>query len=97
MTESPNLTEERIAKAMTDIDLGIFEEGSEEEDSDDESEEGDATTSGTQVCFTPSQVAQAFSHYTYLTSGKKRLVCDLQGVYDKTCKCIEVFRPSHSL
>ena len=89
MTKSPDLTEEHITKAMNDIDLGIIEEGSEEEeDSDDDSDVEYATAAGNrqmrQVCFTPSEVAQAFSHYTYLATGKKRLVCDLQGVYDET-------------
>ena len=35
------------------------------------------------VVFTPSEVAQAFSHFTYRASGRKRLVCDLQGVFDE--------------
>lgn len=29
-------------------------------------------------------VAQAFSHFSYVHSGKKMLICDLQGVYDRS-------------
>ena len=36
-----------------------------------------------QMIFTLAQVAQAFSHFSYLHSDHKRLVCDLQGVYDE--------------
>ena len=102
MAKSPELSEERIAEAMKDIDLGIIEEGSEEEDSeeedtDDESEEGAYTKAGSrqaeQVCFTPFEVAQAFSHYTYLASGRKRLVCDLQGVYDESANLLRLSDP----
>lgn len=32
------------------------------------------------VRYNATQVAQAFSHFTYIVTGKKRLVCDLQGV-----------------
>lgn len=35
------------------------------------------------IVFTPSEVAQAFSHFSYWSSGRKRLICDLQGVYDE--------------
>jgi Alpha-kinase family len=38
------------------------------------------------IVFTPSEVAQAFSHFTYWASGRKRLICDLQGVYDEKDK-----------
>jgi hypothetical protein len=34
------------------------------------------------LVFTPHEVAQAFSHFSYWATGRKRLVCDLQGVYD---------------
>jgi len=88
MTEVPNLSEEDITKAMHDADLDIIEEGSEdEEETDDEAGEYAINTvrseRAEQTCFTASDVAQAFSHYTYLATGKKRLVCDLQGVFDE--------------
>lgn len=35
------------------------------------------------IVFTPSEVAQAISHFSYWATGKKRLICDLQGVYDE--------------
>ena len=43
----------------------------------------DEDTSGDAIVFSPFEVAQAFSHFSYLASGRKRLVCDLQGVYDE--------------
>jgi Mg-chelatase subunit ChlD len=69
-----------ISSRMVSLDLGLIEEGSEEEDedSDEESVENDVRS----IVFTPSQVAQAFSHFSYHESGKKRLVCDLQGVFN---------------
>lgn len=100
MDAAPDLTEDDVAKAMQDIDLGIIEEGSEEEEeSDEEGEEGGAYATvgkGKQkepVCFSPSEVAQAFSHYTYLATGKKRLVCDLQGVFDESSNVLRLSDP----
>ena len=33
--------------------------------------------------FSAFDVAQAFSHFSYLATGRKRLICDLQGVFDE--------------
>lgn len=33
--------------------------------------------------FSASEVAQAFSHFSYVATGEKRLICDIQGVYDE--------------
>jgi hypothetical protein len=68
------------------LDLDIIEEGSEEEDDaeeEEDSDEGDRNQNKSKILFTPTQVAQAFSHFSYLQSDHKRLVCDLQGVYDE--------------
>jgi hypothetical protein len=43
--------------------------------------------------FTPNEVAQAFSHFTYWATGRKRLVCDLQGVYDETLHELQLSDP----
>lgn len=60
------------------LDLEMIAEDSEEE-SDEESE---TLQKAEPICFSASEVAQAFSHFTYLATGRKRLVCDLQGVFD---------------
>ena len=68
--------------------LDIIEEGSEEEDYDELEEKRHdryiSQKSDPTILFTASQVAQAFSHFSYHQSDCKRLVCDLQGVYDTT-------------
>jgi hypothetical protein len=71
---------DEIGQKLGALDLDNIEEGSEEEESD-EDELTHNKSSG--ILFTPSQVAQAFSHFSYLQSGRKRLVCDLQGVFDE--------------
>jgi len=35
------------------------------------------------IFVTPSEVAQAFSHFSFFNSERKMLLCDLQGEYDK--------------
>ena len=61
--------------------MTVIDEGDEEE-SDDEMCE-DLKDPKLPIVFTANEVAQAFSHFTYHASGRKRLVCDLQGVYDE--------------
>ena len=34
----------------------------------------------------PLDVPQAFSHFSYIHSGRKALVCDLQGVYEEAAR-----------
>jgi hypothetical protein len=64
------------------FDGGIIEEGSEGEEYLDEVEP-DNLPRNSALFFSPFDRTQAFSHFTFTASGKRRLVCDLQGVYDK--------------
>ncbi len=80
------------------LDLDRIEEGSddEEDDSDDEGEKtngGEKVRKVTKILFTPAQVAQAFSHFSYKQSDRKRLVCDLQGVYDEEKNILQFSDP----
>ena len=68
-----------MVRNLPALNLDKIDEVSEEDEDDDGYEEDGGTK-----LFTPSQVAQAFSHYSYHQTDCKRLVCDLQGVYDST-------------
>ena len=83
-----------VANELANHDLIIIEEGSEDEDDDNEGrDEAYADPNISKISFTPSQVAQAFSHYSYKQSDRKRLVCDLQGVYDETKNMLQFSDP----
>eukprot|EP00977_Amphora_coffeiformis_P005172 scaffold1112_cov92-Amphora_coffeaeformis.AAC.8 len=45
------------------------------------------------VLFDSEEVAQAFSHFTFCASGGKRLVCDLQGMYDEDHRRLRLSDP----
>merc|ERR1711957_361081 len=45
------------------------------------------------ILATHDDVAQAFSHFSYTYSGKKMLICDLQGVYDERNKLLRFTDP----
>jgi hypothetical protein len=88
MKKAPDFTEASLREGFKKLeieDLGMIEEDGEEEDDEGGRDEP--------VIFTPSEVAQAFSHYTYLASGRKRLVCDLQGVYDEKVRLLKFSDP----
>jgi hypothetical protein len=79
-------------------DLDTIDECEEEDslDNDDGNGNGDDSTAKKKIeaiKFSVSEVAQAFSHFSYLATGRKRLICDLQGVYDKTTNTIKFTDP----
>ena len=43
--------------------------------------------------FTPSQVAQSFSHFTHWLTNGMHLVCDLQGIYDEERNILQLSDP----
>jgi len=94
MEQAPVFSEAEIADSFAKLtnleDLDMIEEGSEEEESDEEEEvkKEDRT-----LVFSAFEVAQAFSHFSYWASGRKRLVCDLQGVYDEEAGCLRLSDP----
>lgn len=94
MKQAPRYTQEKVADAMTNmsaLNLGMIEEGSEDEDSEEEKE--DALPHVQPVLFTASEVAQAFSHFTYVESRRRRLVCDLQGVFSDELNLLQFSDP----
>jgi hypothetical protein len=90
MKSAPIFSEDGLHDAMKKLanveGLDMIAEGSDSDESSDEAidEISNCVNKKSSVVFTPFEVAQAFSHYTYLATGRKRLVCDLQGVYDET-------------
>ncbi|GAX28499.1 hypothetical protein FisN_38Hh007 [Fistulifera solaris] len=91
MKEAPVFSQESLRHAAVNMtrvalfDGDIIEEGNEEEEdsSDDEKEALGVPSEKSAIVFSPFEVAQAFSHFSYRASSRKRLVCDLQGVYDE--------------
>jgi len=76
-------------------DLGAIEEGEEDESDDDRSSTGDTNhgKKNESLVFSPFEVAQAFSHFSYYASGKKRLICDLQGVFEEKSNLLKFSDP----
>ncbi|GFR40057.1 hypothetical protein Agub_g595 [Astrephomene gubernaculifera] len=70
-----------VAKGMQGVDnslLGVIAEGDEEEDEEGGEEEVSSGASQGAV----EHVPQCFSHFTYYVTGGRKLVCDLQGVWN---------------
>eukprot|EP00873_Tetraselmis_striata_P025502 jgi/Tetstr1/445766/TSEL_033414.t1 len=64
------------------------EEGEGEEEEEDDLLEGHTSSDAIRdapIDIRPDDMPQAFSHFTYVHSGRKMLVCDLQGVLTTTC------------
>jgi hypothetical protein len=80
---APNALPGPAAVALGAIMEDSDEEG--EEDSDDESTRIDALPSPASVSISAADIPQAFSHFTYVFSKRKMMVCDLQGVFDSDC------------
>ena len=84
MKAAPEFSYDKMRSAMdhlTKIDLGAIEECDEGEEEDDDEVHPELRKIIPKV-FSASEVAQAFSHFSYYATGKKRLICDLQGVFD---------------
>ena len=83
MKEAPKFDETDLQIAMKNIrniDLDILEEGEEEED-EISCDNGSISVYSTPIVFTAADIAQAFSHFSYWATGRKRLICDIQGVF----------------
>jgi Alpha-kinase family len=52
------------------------------------------TRTNTRVRFSAYEVANAFSHFSYVVSWEKRLICDIQGVYDAPTNCMLISDPA---
>jgi hypothetical protein len=98
MSIAPEFGPTLLRKAFTTLDLeDLIEEEEEEEEEEELGESGGEECVRPRtlqpIVFTPFQVAQAFSHFTYWASGRKRLVCDLQGVYDESNRILQLSDP----
>jgi hypothetical protein len=106
MTCAPVLSADQLRDAMTkQSQLDLIAEDDEDEDNDEDvGKIYDRNASydlnfvqvrgkKAAIIFTPSEVAQAYSHFTHTASGKKRLVCDLQGVYDEDKNVLRLSDP----
>jgi hypothetical protein len=99
MKEAPKYDGEAMRKAVSKLaessNLDLIAEEDSDGDSTDDSEsdvEGEQNIVE-QIIFTPFDVAQAFSHFSYWATGRKRLVCDLQGVYDPELNQLQLSDP----
>ena len=102
MKAAPMLSEDVLQNAgdlMKKMDLTAIEECSEDEDDSDIKTSNDNSNSFSAFTpFTQFEVAQAFSHFSYFATGRKRLICDLQGVYNECEFGLEItFRDLHDL
>jgi Alpha-kinase family/von Willebrand factor type A domain len=98
MKEAPQHCGDTIRKAVSRLaqmdHLADITEGSDDEEDSDSEHKGAASRFEQQpIEFSPFEVAQAFSHYTYHATRRKRLVCDLQGVYDEKSRLLRLSDP----
>eukprot|EP00522_Entomoneis_paludosa_P008047 CAMPEP_0172450238 /NCGR_PEP_ID=MMETSP1065-20121228/8670_1 /TAXON_ID=265537 /ORGANISM="Amphiprora paludosa, Strain CCMP125" /LENGTH=641 /DNA_ID=CAMNT_0013202017 /DNA_START=604 /DNA_END=2532 /DNA_ORIENTATION=- len=90
---------EKLKNKSVSFGLGMIEEGDSDDNSEASSDDEEEDEVGTSAAPTtkPSDYLQAFSHFTYLYTNKKVLVCDLQGVYNaeaKPCPMFELTDPA---
>jgi hypothetical protein len=98
MKNAPVFSEEGLDNAMSQLayvgNLHMIIEGSDDDSSNEKDDEvAKCLGKSSSIVFTPFEVTQAFSHYTYIASRMKRLVCDLQGVYDETSNELKLSDP----
>jgi Alpha-kinase family len=94
----PGINLRRLINDVTPVpDLGILEERIDEDEEEDVSDEkgnsNDEKLKSELKYFSPGDIAQAFSHFSYHHSRKKRLVCDLQGVFDHKTNILQLSDP----
>jgi Alpha-kinase family len=97
MNHSPTFSPLALSQAFKKVEeeeLFAIEEGSEDEEDEEECNYQDNADEEMEPnVFSASEVAQAFSHFTYWATGRKRLVCDLQGVYDEGARILRLTDP----
>jgi hypothetical protein len=104
--EEPDPGIGQLLDGIKDLGLGAIgeeEEGEEDSDEEDGAENGSASESrpvaarvgDAAISFTTADIPQAFSCFSYRFTGKKFLVCDLQGVLDvkSSPPCFELTDP----
>jgi len=88
MKSAPRFSQETLRRQMAKLS-GLDDIHEEEEDEEEESESDHEAI----IRYTPSHLAQAFSHFSYWATGRKRLVCDLQGLYCSTANLLKLSDP----
>jgi hypothetical protein len=83
----------QLGGGLGGLGLGVLEEGDEEEDSESDDNQDLPVEGAKPIVFSPFEVAQAFSHFSYWATGKKRLICDIQGVYDEEKNMLRLSDP----
>jgi hypothetical protein len=88
---------------LENLELDAIGEENEEEEEEEENEGEEETevndnvtkvaTGFDPIVFTPFQVAQAFSCFSFWATGRKRLICDLQGVFDEKENVLKLSDP----
>jgi hypothetical protein len=81
---------------LENLELDVIGEEEEEEEENSEDDDGTKriiTPDIEPIVFTPFEVAQAFSCFSFWATGRKRLICDLQGVFDENENILKLSDP----